>query len=323
MRLCYSYVTCKLKSYTKMKISNSKIIMITSTLILILSSFSTKNIAKKGEFQDGITLNWKVSQNDTIVYRTVMKQLGESEFEMNFNQVFSSLHKIVPDSISRKLDSIPESDNLFDNDFFKKIKELYQNYNLTTYLTRSKVFEGIIDVEMIRKLNKTNDSLNEKEGFNEMLSGTQLKGSIYRNGSIHSFWLNNSQKNLVALFFQLPKKKVKIGDIWSLQDLNYIQYGNIFHCEKADKTNEVKLTGINKTENDVIAVMEYNIHEYVSGKIDFMGSLSPSQMEMSFKGKSEFSVNKGRWISYVGFLTVKSNGIMNSNSSQKLALIEE
>ena len=232
--------------------------------------------------------------------------------------------KFVPDSISiAKTDSLPSiTDSLFNSDIFKELREMNQHSDMKTYLAESNVFEGIIDVEMIRReVNENNDSL-KKIGFSDMLTGTQLKGTIHPNGSIHSFWLNNAQKNLISLFFELPKMKIKVGDVWSLQNLNYIQYGNIFNCEKAEKTNEVKLTGIRNIDNDKIAIIEYNIHEFVSGKIEFFGSIIPSQMEVSFKAKSEFSVNKGKWVSYFGLLTVKSNGMMNSNSSQKFVLIE-
>ena len=64
-----------------------------------------------------------------------------------------------------------------------------------------------------------------------------------------SFWVKSSQKNLIAIFFQLPAKPVKIGDKWSL-DINLIANDQNFECDSAYKINEVTLTDIKKVNGE-------------------------------------------------------------------------
>ncbi len=273
-----------------------------------------------------ILLKWKINKNDTLTYQTAMNQIGDSEFNFNFKEVFGNVLNNISDSIPIKKDSLSKNLNELDgNEIFKKVLEASKKVKLETRLFQSQKFVDIIDIEMSRTPieNIKGDSTEIKDVFPIMTEGIQLKGSIFEDGSIHSFWLNNSQRNLISLYFELPKKPVKIGDKWTLKDLNYIQYGNIFICDEAEKRHEVTLLDIKEQDGDKIAVIEYDIYEYVLGKIDFMGSVIPSRMEVMYKAKTEFSVNRGKWISYNGFLSIDSEGMMSSKSKQEFKLIEK
>ncbi len=257
-----------------------------------------------------------------------MEQIGESEFHMNLKNAFNAIPKNIRDSLHLKKDSLfGNPDNAFKGDLLKdmraKLNKMTDSTEVITYLTKSSKFEDVLDVEMIRKNLKQNAKSDEINMFSMFQSGTQLKGSIYDNGSLHSFWLNNAQRNLISLFFELPDKEIKKGDVWSLKGLNYIQYGNTFNCNKAKKVNEVKLIDIIKRNGETIALIEYNIYEYVDGNIDLIGHKTPSSMSVRFWAKGKFSVEKGKWISYNGLLSIESTGMMNSKSKQKLELIEK
>ena len=306
-----------------------KFLIITISIIGMFSCSTNKNVIIDNNTEK-VALKWKVS--DTIKYITKMEQIGEAEFNMDFAKTFGKVLNIVSknlkDSTDIKNDSIKNGfDNLFEGDIFKEmkseIKKINDNTELTTYLTKSLNFEKVVDIEMKRKSLKENDSVDKKNMYSMLKSGTQFKGSIYENGSLHSFWLNNAQRNIMSLFFELPTKQIKKGDIWSLKYLNYIQYGNIFYCDKAEKKNEVKLVDLIKENGETVALIEYDIYEFADGNIDFFGNKTPSNMKMKYNAKGKFSINKGKWISYKGFLSIETNGMMSSKSKQKFELIEK
>src|SRR5690625_7738523 len=105
------------------------------------------------------------------------------------------------------------------------------------------------------------------ESLFSIQSGVLFRCSVYETGGIHSFWLNSSQKNLIAIFFELPKNPVKIGDKWSL-DINLISNDQNFECETAHKINEVELIDIKNINGERIAVLQYHIEEYVEGQFN-------------------------------------------------------
>ena len=306
-----------------------KFIFIGLSIIGLFSCSTGKNLISDNKINK-ITLKWKI--NDTIKYITKMEEIGETEFNMDFEKTFGDILNILSkkliDSTDINNDSIKTGlNNLLKGNLFKKalseLNKINDNTELITYLTKSPKLENVVDVEMIRTGLKQTDSIDKKNIFSIMKSGTQLKGSIYENGSLHSFWLNNSQRNLVSLFFELPDKEIKKGDVWSLKNLNFIQYGNIFFCNKAEKKNKVKLVDIKKENGETIALIEYDIYEFVDGNINMFDNKTPSNIEVKYKAKAEFSINKGKWISYKGFLSIEANGMINSKSKQIFELIEK
>ena len=320
----YPYITHKYCKILRMK---NKLNYLNSLIIILsvgLYSCSTNKKMIDDKKNEKVSLNWKVK--DTIKYKTIMEQIGDAEFDVNFGKifgnVFDSISKKVIDSTNSNKDSITNLNNPFNGDFFKKLRSELSNIELTTYLTKSSNFKNVIDIEMVKKSLKEIDSTHNKDIFSLGNSGTQLKGSIYVDGSLHSFWLNNTQKNVISLFYELPTKEVKKGDVWSLKYLNYIQYGNVFYCDNAERKNEVKLVDLIKRNGETIALIEYDIYESVDGNIDFFGNKSPSSMKIKYNARGEFSVDSGKWISYKGLLSIETKGVMSSKSKQKFELIE-
>lgn len=161
-----------------------------------------------------------------------------------------------------------------------------------------------------------------------MTQGVMLRGSVYETGGIHSFWVKSAQKNLIALFFELPTKPVKVGDKWSL-DINLITNDQNFDCDSSYKINEVTLADIKKINGETIAVLKYNIVEYVKGNFNtpsFFGSeggQKETMMKFTHQGIAEFSVDKGRWINYDGIMSLEATGVMTANKKTKFTLIDE
>jgi len=298
---------------------------ITSTILLstfvLIACSNTSDNNNSNSTENTIDLNWKLSEKDSLYYKTVMTEIGESSFEMDFGGLFDKI-----------TDSTNTDKDQFGKNFFNKLKNQYNNTNLVTILTNSSDFEDVISIEMVaeQKEKKENDETDEiKRMMNSIMKGTMLRGSIYKNGAIHSFWMKSNQKNLLSLFFELPNKPIKKGETWTLNNVNFIGNDQNFICRKAEKKNIVTLSDIKEIDGQTIAVIDYDILEYVSGDFNspaFFGNEGANKtttMKFIYKAKAEFSIDDGKWISYNGIMSLDASGVMNSVQKKKFALIEQ
>lgn len=284
--------------------------------VITLTAFGQKN--------QTVDLRWKIEKNENLNYLTVMSDIDTSSIEMDF----SGLFKALSDSTDIGL---KESKN-----FFKKFNEAFENLDFVTTLTNKN--NGVIDIVMTTKpkepVKETDiDTTNSQETevlkiMQSMTQGVLLRGSVYETGGIHSFWVKSSQKNLIALFFELPTRPVKVGDKWSL-DINFITNDQNFDCDTSYKINEVILADIKKINGETIAVLKYNIVEYVKGNFitpsffDSDGGQNETMMKFTHQGIAEFSVDKGRWLNYDGIMSIEATGVITANKKTKFTLIDE
>ena len=281
-------------------------------IVACSNSYKTKN-------DDSVELNWKLSTSDTLTYSTVMHDIEESNFEMHFGNIYNE----ILDSASTKINK----------DFYKKIDDLYNNVDFETSLSNSPNFKDVIDIEMIAV--PKDKSKNEKGEFgqmmNEMMKGPMLRGSINKDGSIHSFWVKGNQKNLISMFFELPNRPIKEGDTWSLNNINYIQFDQNFICNKNEKKNTITLSEIKEIDNEKIAVIDYDIMEYIVGDYkvpsfmtdDEVSESKETMMKFVYTAQGEFSIDKGKWIKYNAIAFTEGTGVMEASIKQKFALIEK
>jgi len=290
------------------------------SLLTFVLGFLT--VSTFGQTTQTIDLKWKIGEQEKVNYFTVMRDIDTSKVEMNFGSLFKSFS----DSTGKGLTET--------KDLFKELNQAMQDIDYVTTLTNKG--NGVIDIVMTTRPkekakeipkdttgSKVGDMLKMMQAMNQ---GIMLRGSVYANGGIHSFWVKNSQKNLIALFFELPTKPVKIGDRWKL-DINLISNDQNFSCDSAYKINEVTLTDIKIIQGETIAVIKYNIVEYVHGSFDsplFMGGgKQPTMMQFSHQAIADFSVDKGRWISYDGIMSLDATGVMTAKTKTKFTLISE
>ena len=272
-----------------------------------------------GQKNQTIELKWKIAENEKLNYLTVMDETDVSSFKMDFGKLFKSFS----DSTDEDFEKI---------DFYSdKINEAINSQYFVTTLTNKD--NGVIDIVMTKKTKEsiketdidTTDS-EEVELAKMMQKGTiVLRGSVYETGGIHSFWVKSDQKNLIAVLFELPTKPVKVGDKWSL-DISLIANAQNFECDTAYKINEVTLVEIKEINGETIAVLNYNIAEYVNGIFTFFGSDSEQKetmMKVIHQGVAEFSVDKGRWVTYNATMSIKTTGVMTTDKQTKFALIDE
>lgn len=276
-----------------------------------------------GQTKQTIDLKWKIGEKEKINYSTVMSDIDTSKVELNF----SSLFKSFSDSTTNGL--------LETKDLFKKLNQAMQNIDYVTTLTNKG--SGVIDIVMAtrpkdKSKDVSKDTAESKEDeivkmMQSMNQGVMLRGSVFATGGIHSFWVKSNQKNLIAIFYELPTKPVKIGDKWRL-DINLIANDQNFSCDSAYKINDVTLTDIKNINGETIAVIKYDIVEYVNGSFNsptFMGGGGEQKTMMKFTHQAiaEFSVDKGRWITYDGIMSLETTGFMTANKKTKFTLINE
>jgi len=293
-----------------------------NTLTLILTLLTTTLFSQT---QQPVELKWKIAGDELLNYNTIMSQVDSSEFEMEIGDFFKSgLDEM--DSLTGEFDSI-----------FTLMSEEMLNQDYVTTLTNKG--NDVIDIVIATKpaddkeseLNRdviNFDDVSFFELYKSFSQGVMMRGSVYADGGVHSFWVVNAQKNIIALFFELPSKPVKIGDTWSL-DINFIENAMNFVCDSSYRENEVKLSDIKIVNGDTIAVLQYNIVEYIDGVLNppslFMNNNSDQQtvMKYSYQGVSEFSITQGRWVSYYGIMSSEVSGFMSMNLKQKYALLKE
>ncbi len=289
-------------------------------LILILGLYAITAFGQKNE---KVELNWKINAGETLSYQTVMTEIDTSTIKFNFGGLFDALS----DSTNENTDEVQK--------LFEELNKSFKNIDFVTNLTNKK--NGIIDIVMQTRPKENveeveTDTLDDKMAemlkmMQSMNQGVMLRGSVYETGGIHSFWVKSSQKNLIAIFFELPQNPVKVGDTWEL-DVNLIANDQNFECDSAYKVNKVTLTDLKTENNEMIAVLKYEIVEFVDGTFNspsFMGKGGPTKTMMKFSHQAiaEFSIEKGRWISYDGIMSLEASGIMTSNTKKKFSLIEE
>lgn len=316
---------------------------LTLQLLLLLSTFAFSQTKEK------ISLEWKISKNDTLKYKTTMNAIKEKKETSNKN----------------------DSTSIFSGKEFEKIRESLSDINsgmkYQTNLYLNKKDEKIIDIVMLMFNEENNDSSeklkelmssvkdeNSKKGkkkkgknkFDEIekdslnfknlykglvgLNGNIiLRGRISNTGEIISTYYKNSQKNLISVLFELPNRKVEIGEKWKL-NLSLIEMDQNFVCDSLSKENSVFIEEILEKDGDKIAVIKYNVKEYVIGDFNNpMGGMfgmendNKTFMKISHIATGYFSISKGKWINYEGIMEIESNFAMfGGKSKTEFKLIE-
>ncbi|MBL4704929.1 MAG: hypothetical protein JKY54_10425 [Flavobacteriales bacterium] len=280
-----------------------------------ISAFSQEN--------KEVELNWKINPGEIVTYQTIMNEIDTSTIEYNFGNLF----EVFMDSTEDVMD---EAKNLL-----KELNESFKNINLLTELTNNG--DGTVEIVMKTRPEQEVEEIESDttdivmdavmKMILSMKKGIMLRGSVYETGGIHSFWVKSNQKNLIAMFFELPSKPVKIGDYWPLE-INFIANDQNFKCDSAYQVNKVTLTDLKSSNGETIAVIKYEIEEFVDGSFDApalfgSGGATETTMKFTYHAIAEFSVDKGRWVSYDGIMGMVTSGIMTANTKKKFSLLVE
>ena len=252
-------------------------------LLLFIVNFTTN--AQKN---DTVNLKWKIS--DTLTYKTVMKDIPVEQEERE-----------------------QENDTLFGGafEFFKDMEESVGNLKYETKLYPDN--KGNVNIVMLIKKDKTNATDDLFSGMAEMNGNIALRGKVSETGELLSFYYNTSQSNLISILFELPNRPIKIGDKWKV-NVDMINMDQNFIADTLFRKNEVTLENIIEKDGDQIAVIKYDIEEFVSGDFGnglmtmFIGRNDKSIfMKIMHRATGYFSINKGMWIEYDGAMEVQTN----------------
>jgi hypothetical protein len=168
--------------------------------------------------------------------------------------------------------------------------------------------------------------------------------------------LNPMDRTTATLWLELPRDPVGVGDKWSLgaDPVDTQALGPDFVEKKAEKRNSAKLTALVPEGDDRVATIEYDVYERVTGAIEARAAAhgghshaapapkkdskkggkkgdddhdekekAPSEItaEVSFTGRGEFLVKEGRWRSWQGTLTSKTEGYTPKSPDKALAQV--
>jgi len=282
-----------------------------------------------GQTGDTVFMKWKLKPGEVIKYKTLMDEKDSANY-VNFS-IPSAIDKVFGDS------SRSDSTNKMMADFFKQATKAQEHIVYMTTLTEAK--KDLINIEMLTVDNGAKDTAkdagtdtskftdmvkNMKAMMLKMQGGVALRGSIHEDGTIASFYTRGDQRNLLAGFFELPGKPVRVGDSWPI-DIHYVSMDQNFKCDSSFHRNNVTVSRIDKKNGDEIVTLLYDIDEFVAGDFTapFGGGPIKTTMKMTYKVVAEFSIVKGRWLSYNGMMTLVSTGIMDSRTSKSCVLVAE
>lgn len=246
--------------------------------LLFLSTFAFSQTKEK------ISLEWKISKNDTLKYKTTMNAIKEKNEVPSKNDsssvFFDKDWQKIQESISEINSGMKYQTHLFVNKKEEKmidIEMLMLNQEKDDSAEKLKEMMSQIKVENPKKEKKKKskkktdeiekDSLNLEHLFKGLVGSNGsivLRGRITNTGEIISTYYKNSQKNLISVLFELPNRKVEVGEKWKL-NISLIEMDHNFTCDSISKENAVYIEEIIEKDADKIAVIKYNISEYVIG----------------------------------------------------------
>jgi hypothetical protein len=267
-----------------------------------------------GQGSNAHRLCWKMNDNDTVYYKTVMQDIDAGKH----HDELLNLRALISANSSTQ--------------FITGLKSMMNNVRvdqLSTYMFGRG--NSVIDIEMYSdtstNYSDTVGRSKESQQYFKMLNeGPRLRGSIYASGSIRSFYLKTEQKNLLALFFQLPDQPVRVGDNWPL-DIQLISMDQNFECDSSFADNHASLIGIQNENGDSIATIKYKFEESVSGQLSIPSVIGPSYkktiLRITFDAIGAFNIKKGCWISYDGIMSITSSGVVKQNKMRILSLEKE
>ena len=270
-------------------------------LIALGSLLGNESIA-----EECVDLRWKLP-NGQLSMETYMQELtGSSSFKLNADKFFGD--KAAAGEKTGSIQEIPFPESSSMTTVMEKVGD-----------DKINVFVTMGDVQWSNANEQQDEAL--REMMRKMAGKVQLRGQVDSSGEVTSFYTPKRQKNLLAIFLQLPKRCVAVGDKWKI-DVSMIEMDQNFIPSSATRNNEVELVALESSSNGTIAVLRYGVSEQVVG--DFLhpmnGNRVPTKLTMSFEGEGRFNIDQGRWQSLVTEMAMEGTGIMEVDSRQVMAM---
>ena len=160
--------------------------------------------------------------------------------------------------------------------------------------------------------------------------------------------LSPVDNTLTTLWLELPRDPVGVGDKWSLaaDPVDPQPLGPDFVAKKSDRRTSAKLTALAPEGDERVATIEYDVFERIDGVVEVRAPPGGAHAhggkkggkkggdshqepkpppaisaEVSFTGRGEFLVKAGRWRSWQGTLTAKTEGYTPKSPDKALTRV--
>ncbi len=276
-------------------------------VILIL----TANVVSAQESKTKYLLNWKIDTDKYIAY-----ELGMDDIEVEQGEYNNYLSEFLEESGLGEADEFSKS---FDKMIDAQKKEIKKYNNFTVLSNRnSKTY-----IRMIRTLKEGEKKKNSNDYILNIQTGILLRGYLNSDGSIYSNYLKSPQKNIIALFFQLPQDSVSIGDKWTI-DLQWVTSDQNFICDSAFQNHYVTLLDVVEENGEQIAKLKYEIEEYINGTtiIPWKEEKKETMYHFQHIGICYFNITKGRWKTYDIINSTEMAGLQNGSQKARYYIKE-
>ncbi|MTB52019.1 hypothetical protein [Lewinella sp. W8] len=282
------------------------------TLLLAFLFFNTV-----GYGQSFYDLNWKLDNGEQINYQLTITSY--EKLPLNMDSILNTFSRDSESELSE--DDLAGLEKLRNYD--GKTENRYH-----TNIRNSNHFEKVLDVTMI---DTDQEPIAYLDDFLDSLgiqrNGITLRGTLNKSGTIHSFWMNRAQKNMLSLLFELPDHQIQKGDTWQLPNVNMTGNSQNFICHEAKKRNQVQLVDVEYSATDTIAVIAYDIMEYVSGEFTAAALFNKDndtshEATSTFTAEAKFSIAQGKWLEFKGRMEVETKGFMDRSVTQVYTLAE-
>jgi hypothetical protein len=302
--------------------------------LLILSATSFAQVTGP------VLLRWKLGPTDTLRSYTVSKTAVDLDTNSTFYRMFNSIETKEGTGKGKKKknnDGATHPDSAL-----HLLRQLQQQtsemeFNIAMFWGKPSVLNvearlrpAPPDTTHTKDTGKVNNTINT---MMNMMPAVVLRGSLNADGSLHSFYLKTGQKNLISMWFELPTHPIKIGDSWT-PEINLLSADQSLVCDSSYKRDLVTLKDIKTTLTDTIALIQYDLEEYMAGTMNMGKMFSSSlfnqdaikdgaamRMHLTYKGQAEFSITQGRWLKYTIDSDLESKGWQSQSEKKSMTLV--
>jgi hypothetical protein len=282
--LCVDYKTIK---------GNNPILKHTAIILLAICHLPLQSAAQ-------VRLQWKVTPAQPLFYNVVLDLTNTTGFSLGDAD--------IPAAVINQ----EAAQNFFD--LFGK-KPCYA-------ILRNKS-NKLVDVKISQRLEDSGMDEKTLEAYKNQLGleeNVLLRGMVFADGGISTYFIENQQKSLLSAGFELPSKAISKGDTWGI-DFSCLDLDGVIITDTISRKTLVKAEELEFIEGDTLVTISYDLSEFMQGK----RQLTKDQFkEMGFAvkyiGLGKFSVQQGRWLEYNAVFTLETSGLMNGKMKGIFAL---
>lgn len=166
----------------------------------------------------------------------------------------------------------------------------------------------------------------EDEAFQRRMSANragyvELLGNFSHEGQLQDFYLRQQQRNLLNLFFSMPKSPVYTSDSWLL-DVRLTEIGPGFYPQETERVSRAYLEAIEEIDGIRVARILYVVSERVAGHFQYHveDPVTPIESNYSHIGYGSFIIGEGRWKNFTMVAYLSGSGLSQSESMKIYAL---